>query len=79
MAVQARFYVAQITRNAFNPAQKSVVLHAVGRGEENKTWASATPVGKIEMSINNPKAADWFDERLGKDVAITFEDAAAVE
>jgi len=74
MSVQARFYVRDITRHAYNPAQVEVVLSAVSRGTENKTWASATPVGELKMSINNPAAAQWFADRLGQDVAMTFED-----
>lgn len=72
MTVQARFYVSSITLNAHPTA--NVVLTAVSRGEENKTWASATPTGKIEMAVSNPAAVEWFQERLAKDVAIIFED-----
>ena len=77
--VQARFYVRDITRHAYNPAQVEVVLAAVSRGSENKTWATATPSGTLTMHVSNPSAADWFNERLGKDVAITFEDRPADE
>jgi hypothetical protein len=37
-------------------------------------WAKYTPSGRIEMSISAEGAQDWFEERLGKDVAITFDD-----
>lgn len=74
MSVVARFYVSQITRFAHNAGQAQVTLQAVSRGPENKTWAAATPIGKVEMTIGNEKAAKWFAERLGKDIAITFED-----
>lgn len=72
--VQARFYVSEVTRYAYNPENLNVVLRAVGRGEENKTWASATPMGEMKLTIGNAAAAKWFEERLGKDVALTFED-----
>ena len=80
MAVVARFYVAQITKVAGGgyapPAPRgTVTLRAVARGEENKAWASATPSGTVEMTIINSPAFVWFEERVGKDVAITFEDA----
>lgn len=78
MAVVARMYVAQTTRFAYNPGNLNVKLQAVSRGEENKTWATATPSGSVEMNIANPKAAEWFAARLGKDIAITFEDAPEV-
>lgn len=74
MTVQARFYVAEITRYAYNPDQAQVTLRAVSRGEENKTWAAATPAGEMKMTIGNPAAVKWFEERLGKDVALGFED-----
>ena len=73
MTVSARFYVATITRRAYNPEHALVTLVAAGRGEQNKAWAQATPSGKIELTINNPAAAKWFEEHLAKDVALTFE------
>lgn len=74
MAVQARFYVQAVTRYAYNPGVVKVDLSAVARGEENKSWASATPSGTMTLNVNNPDAAAWFADRLSKDVAITFED-----
>lgn len=81
MAVRAKFYVQQVTKQATGgnwapPAPAgSVVLQPVLRGEENKEWASATPSGRIEMTIRG-EALPWFEERLGKDVAILFDDVA---
>jgi hypothetical protein len=37
----------------------AVKLAAVS-GDENKTWASATPSGSIELQIDNPNAYDAF-------------------
>lgn len=71
--VQARFYVAEITQSAYGPpGAASVKLQAVSRGDQNKDWASATPSGTITMTINNPPAAKYFADALGKDVAVTF-------
>ncbi len=75
MKVLARFYVSEVTRRAYDPGAVSVTLQAVGRGPENKAWASATPSGQITMAIKNGDAAAFFGDRLGKDVAITFEAA----
>jgi hypothetical protein len=75
MAVAARFYVAKITRNAYNPDHVEVMLQAVARGPENKAWASATPAGQITMTVNNEQAGAWFTDLLGNDVAITFDKA----
>jgi hypothetical protein len=74
MAVAARFYVAEVTRRAWNAGALSVIMQPVTRGAENKSWAAATPTGKIELTIQNEAAATWFDDRLAKEVAITFED-----
>ena len=79
MSVQARFFVQSITRHAYNPGAGQVVMSAAARGPENKTWAAATPSGNITMTIGNPAAMSWFDERLGKEVAIQFTDAPASE
>lgn len=73
MAVLARFYVSQVTRNAYDPGAAAVTLQAVSRGPENKEWAQATPVGQITMTIKNSPAAQFFIDRLGKDVAIRFD------
>lgn len=85
--VTARFYVREVTRFAMSVSQSlsagwaapapqvKVSLSPVNgsKGEENKAWASATPSGNIELTIGNPEAAAWFNDMLGKDVAITFE------
>lgn len=71
--VTARFYVAEVTRRAYNPRHSSVVLQAAGRGEQNKAWAEATPTGQITMTITNESASAFFADRLGKDIAVTFE------
>lgn len=76
MAVVARFYVASITRYAYNTGNAEVKLQAVTRGEENKSWAAATPSGQLTMNISNPDATEWFSERLGDDVVLRFEDPA---
>lgn len=78
--VVARFYVAKVEKTAYTPGmppQRGVTLQAATRGEENKSWAQATPAGQVTMHINNGAAGEWFEENLGKDVMITF--AAAEE
>lgn len=74
MAVAAKFYVASITRHSYNKGAAQVVLQVVSRGEENKEWASATPAGKVELSIGNPDAVAQFQKAFeeGTDVPATF-------
>lgn len=77
MKVLARFFVTEVTRRAAGNSWH-VRLSAVSRGEHNKTWAHYTPAGSIEMVINPESSAGaWFNDRLGKEVALTFEDALA--
>lgn len=78
-AVQARFYVSGLSRFAYDTSSVEVTLQAVSRGEHNKSWAAATPSGQVKMTIKNPSAASWFTERLGKEVAVTFAEAAEDE
>lgn len=83
MAVTARFYIAEIHKFPTNhggwadPAPLGqVVLRPALRGEENKAWASATPSGEMKMTLRGD-ALPWFEERLGADLHITFEDVPA--
>lgn len=71
-AVEARFYISGYERNAYNKDATTVKLQAVSRGEHNKTWAAATPNGQISMTIMNESAAQWFVNKLGEEVAVTF-------
>lgn len=75
MAVQARFYVSEMKRQAYNPDAVTITMTAVSRGEHNKIWASATPSGQITMTINAQGAAAYFVDRLGKEIAVSFEEA----
>ncbi len=83
MAVSARFFVQSVTKQANGggyapPAPMGrVTMHPALRGEENKSWASATPSGSFEMTINGD-ALTWFESRLGKDIAITLDDTPEV-
>ena len=76
--IQARFYVRELTSFAYNPEALTVRLAPVtgsyGKDGINGQWNTATPAGDISLTINNPDAAAWFRERLGKDLAITFDD-----
>jgi len=77
--VKARFYVAEVTQQAYGgyappaPAGR-VKLQASTKGEENKEWASATPAGSFEMTIKSGPAFQFFLDRIGQDVSITIDD-----
>lgn len=78
MAVRAKFYVAAITKQAYSPEGAKVTLRATKRKEgDNKGFWDATPNGTLEMDLSakGGAAAKWFEERLGQDVYLTFEEA----
>lgn len=84
MAVQAKFYVAEVTRFGYgggpNPSMgRRVKLQATSRKDESslKFW-QATPSGQIELSLSAEAGAGaglWFEERIGQSLILTFEDA----
>lgn len=59
-SIVAHFYLAEVGQDAYNPAQLSVTLRVVSKGEENKKWAAATPTGELKMGINNSAATEIF-------------------
>lgn len=79
--VKAKFYVAEINQYASLAATHAapvpagvVVMRPVTRGPENAEWASATPSGEFKMTVHGD-AFPWFQKRLGREIAITLEDA----
>lgn len=91
MAVQARFYIAEVTQFGYmspgyvegqaegtRTPQRKVVLRATSRKDESsKKFWQATPSGTIEMNLSAEGGAAglWFEERLGRSVTITFDDS----
>lgn len=74
MSVKARFWVREITKYG-NAANTRVVLAPVTRqSPDNIEWSQYTPSGEIWLSVTTKGAQEWFEERVGKDVAITFDD-----
>lgn len=55
--VRAKFYVQEIS--LFGWATQ-IKMNVVTKGEENKEWAAATPVGTISMNVKNEHAAEQF-------------------
>lgn len=83
--IAARFYVAEVTRQAYGTGKTDtavgrVVMRAVSRGgEDNKQWSSATPSGEFSMTVTNPDALAAFNDLLGEDVAITIQRRSEVD
>jgi hypothetical protein len=61
-------YVAEVSRYAYNPNATKVKLQVVSQGEENKSWAAATPNGSMELNINNEAASALLGVLLGQEV-----------
>ena len=57
MTVRAKFYVEH--RDEYTWGTK-ITARAVTRGEDNKEWSAATPVGVIELTVKNDAAAEQF-------------------
>ena len=87
MSVRAQFWVQKVTKQAASGGEivRVVELAPVVRStgqpgynpEGNTDWSKYTPSGRIELTITADGAGEWFEERIGKDVAITFADAEA--
>jgi len=83
VTVQAKFYVAEVTRFGYGGSEntqmgRKVKLQATSRKDESslKFW-QATPSGQIEMSLSAEAglgAGLWFEERIGKNVLLSFDD-----
>lgn len=72
--VRARFWVREIAKYG-NTDNVKVTLAPVTRStSDNVEWSKYTPSGEITLQVTAEGAQRWFEERLGKDVAITFDD-----
>ena len=84
MAVKARFWVQSFSKQAVSGGGVSAhvelkpVIRSTGQpGDgQNIDWSKYTPSGLIQLTVSQEGAQQWFEERLGKDVAITFDDVA---
>jgi hypothetical protein len=86
--ITARFYVASTRKFAGQtqegwaaPAPRiEVELNVVSANKPgNAEWASATPSGKLIMTVGNPEAAVWFEEMLGQDVELIIRPRSEAE
>jgi hypothetical protein len=73
--VRAKFQVTSIASVAWSPSMKVVKLSAVSTDEtpENQRFHKYTPSGTIEISIDNPPAAEQFI--LGQSLYVDFSPA----
>lgn len=68
-ALTAKMYLAEVSTHLTQHSpgadaihQQRVRLNAVyGKGEANKRWSKATPMGSLELTISNPEAFNVLD------------------
>lgn len=85
MAVEARFWVQKVEKvvsGSAAPGQtaqlsvKVTLAPVIRKTEDNIQWSRYTASGTIELWLTQQAAIDWYEQRLGQDVAITFDDVA---
>jgi hypothetical protein len=62
MRTRAKFYLGGLTLLPGLDAGIQVNLNAVARGDRNASWAKATPIGQMSMTIQNPAAVKQWEE-----------------
>lgn len=73
-AVRAKFVVQSITRLHGTPATNITLFPQCDNGiEENARFARYTPSGKVELTVDNPPAQEFFE--LGKAYYLDFSKA----
>jgi hypothetical protein len=75
MNVRAKFKVDSIKQVVWNPTVRVIGLTAVCADEvlENQRFHKYTPAGTLEIHIDNPPVAEFF--QLGKLVYLDFTEA----
>jgi hypothetical protein len=76
MQVTARFFVAEMTRQAYDPTAAKITLKpAYNSGSGNEAWAKATPSGEMWLQVQNPSAVAFFQQAMDdkQDLHLTFE------
>lgn len=70
--VRAKFQVLEVGRRAWG-GQVVRAQAVYGGGEENRSFAAATPQGSFEIVVDNPAVEGFFEP--GSEVYVTFEQA----
>lgn len=72
--VRAKFQVTSINQHSWGGKVFGLTAVYDDGIEENKRFAKATPSGSMEMQIDNPPAAEFFE--LGKSYYLDFTKAS---
>lgn len=70
--VRGKFQVVKVAQVNWSPTARVISLQAVydTTTEENRRYAKATPSGQIEMTVDNPPAAEQL--AIGKTFYVDF-------
>lgn len=72
--IHARFHLQALTLRSYPYA--GAEFSAVCRGEHNRSWAKATPVGKLTLGSLDPYEVDWL---MAQRVDVRSEDTSGTE
>jgi hypothetical protein len=80
-AVKARFWVQKVTKQAASGGSITRIIelapvirsNPLPGAEGNIDWSKYTPSGSITLTVSKDGAGQWFEDHLGRDVAITFD------
>lgn len=78
MAVEARFWVQSVKKTAAAGAgvtREVVLAPVVSPTQGNDNWSKYTPAGEIRLVVTVDDAGKWFEDRIAKNLAITFTDS----
>lgn len=81
MAVQARFWVQSVKKTKVSDGfAREVIMAPVIRpsniegGKGNVEWSKYTPSGEIRLVVTDERAGQWYEDRIGEDIAILMDD-----
>lgn len=68
--VRAKFFVSEVVRSAHGGNR--VIMSPATRGAVNASFASATPSGRIELTVQNEAAFVVYAENVGREFYVDF-------
>jgi hypothetical protein len=72
MQVRAKMEVVEVARNSWGGRKVTLQPRYDQAIPEDQRFQKATPSGSIEMLIDNPPVAEYFEQNLGKQFYVDF-------
>jgi hypothetical protein len=76
MNVRAKMMVTEVARNNWGGRKVTLMPQYDQSIPEDQRFQKATPSGHIEMQIDNPPVAEFFEANLGKAFYVDFTPAS---